>query len=183
MTENSSAENLFLFVIRFSCVSNPLDQSIKMASFSPKTILVCVTILFLLSLAPQSEAKLNSYYYSQTCPQAEKIILETVYNASIHDPKVPARILRMFFHDCFIRVGQQSLHKFVQSHNNLYVCVANGLLLLCYLGVRCVCVTRLDRREPGGERWASKHLARSILCCRRREKQARSGLSRHCFLR
>ncbi|KDP22346.1 hypothetical protein JCGZ_26177 [Jatropha curcas] len=46
---------------------------------------------------------LDAYYYNRTCPQAEKIILETVQNASMHDTKVPARILRMFFHDCFIR--------------------------------------------------------------------------------
>ena len=49
-------------------------------------------------------AALDAQYYYQTCPEAEKIILDTVRNASMHDPKVPARILRMFFHDCFIRV-------------------------------------------------------------------------------
>ncbi|XWS61085.1 hypothetical protein CRYUN_Cryun07bG0095300 [Craigia yunnanensis] len=48
-------------------------------------------------------AALDANYYDQTCPEAEKIILDTVRNASMHDPKVPARILRMFFHDCFIR--------------------------------------------------------------------------------
>ncbi|KAF2315701.1 hypothetical protein GH714_040230 [Hevea brasiliensis] len=46
---------------------------------------------------------LDAHYYDQTCPQAETIILDTVRNAIVHDPKVPARILRMFFHDCFIR--------------------------------------------------------------------------------
>ncbi|CAI9092125.1 OLC1v1027294C1 [Oldenlandia corymbosa var. corymbosa] len=61
------------------------------------------TIFLLLVLIPLSNAALDSNYYAKTCPQAEKIILETVRNASIYDPKVPARILRMFFHDCFIR--------------------------------------------------------------------------------
>ncbi|XVF12415.1 hypothetical protein REPUB_Repub08aG0116300 [Reevesia pubescens] len=46
---------------------------------------------------------MDAHYYDQTCAEAEKIILDTVRNASMHDTKVPARILRMFFHDCFIR--------------------------------------------------------------------------------
>ncbi|XP_045806043.1 peroxidase 66 [Trifolium pratense] len=60
-------------------------------------------IFLLLALFSLSKAELHAHYYDQTCPQLEKIISETVLNASIHDPKVPARILRMFFHDCFIR--------------------------------------------------------------------------------
>ncbi|KMS99000.1 hypothetical protein BVRB_3g066080 [Beta vulgaris subsp. vulgaris] len=50
-----------------------------------------------------SQAALDAHYYDQTCPQAEYIIAQTIRNASIYDPKVPARLLRMFFHDCFIR--------------------------------------------------------------------------------
>ncbi|XP_023541471.1 peroxidase 66 [Cucurbita pepo subsp. pepo] len=61
------------------------------------------TVLFLMMIVCVSEAVLHTNYYSKTCPNAEKIILQTVYNASIHDPKVPARLLRLFFHDCFIR--------------------------------------------------------------------------------
>ncbi|KAF4371278.1 hypothetical protein F8388_023438 [Cannabis sativa] len=76
-----------------------------MATFSPKTTIFYITTLLLITTVPQSKAALNANYYSQTCPQAEKIILQTVYNASIFDPKVPARLLRMFFHDCFIRSG------------------------------------------------------------------------------
>ncbi|KAL8141499.1 hypothetical protein V2J09_014531 [Rumex salicifolius] len=50
-----------------------------------------------------SQAMLQANYYEHTCPQAENIIALTILNASTYDPKVPARILRMFFHDCFIR--------------------------------------------------------------------------------
>ncbi|GLT59479.1 hypothetical protein SLA2020_322930 [Shorea laevis] len=62
-----------------------------------------LTIFILLTRLLCSKAALDAHYYDQTCPQAEKIIQENVHNASIYDPKVPARILRMFFHDCFIR--------------------------------------------------------------------------------
>ncbi|CAA0835541.1 Peroxidase 66 [Striga hermonthica] len=51
----------------------------------------------------QSGAVLDSHYYDQTCPQAESIISQVVQDAITNDPRVPARILRMFFHDCFIR--------------------------------------------------------------------------------
>ncbi|KAK9103426.1 hypothetical protein Sjap_020680 [Stephania japonica] len=61
-------------------------------------------LIFMISIQISiNNAALDAAYYDQTCPQAEKIIAETVLNASSHDPKVPARILRMFFHDCFIR--------------------------------------------------------------------------------
>ncbi|XP_027358375.1 peroxidase 66-like [Abrus precatorius] len=61
-------------------------------------------IIFLfLTLPSILKAELDAHYYDKTCPQAEKIISETVHSASTFDPKVPARILRMFFHDCFIR--------------------------------------------------------------------------------
>ncbi|CAK7337200.1 unnamed protein product [Dovyalis caffra] len=73
-----------------------------MATFASNLMSLAISFLLLISISP-SKAALNAHYYDQTCPQAEKIILETVHNASVHDPRVPARILRMFFHDCFIR--------------------------------------------------------------------------------
>ncbi|KAJ6761299.1 PEROXIDASE 25-RELATED [Salix purpurea] len=72
-----------------------------MAAFASN--LLSLAISFLLILIWPSKAVLNDHYYDQACPQAGKIIFETVRNASMHDPKVPARVLRMFFHDCFIR--------------------------------------------------------------------------------
>ncbi|CAN1158955.1 Peroxidase 66 [Linum perenne] len=64
---------------------------------------VCSVMTLLLITLSMSQAVLDTHYYDQTCPQAEVIVSQTVRNASIYDPKVPARILRMFFHDCFIR--------------------------------------------------------------------------------
>lgn len=72
----------------------------KMAAQASKLI-----FFILLSSVFGSQAALNAHYYDQTCPQAEFIVAQTVRNASIYDPKVPARLLRMFFHDCFIRVS------------------------------------------------------------------------------
>ncbi|XP_054779676.1 peroxidase 66-like [Prosopis cineraria] len=75
----------------------------NMAPLPLKNLLLCTTIFAFLALALLSQAELDVHHYDHTCPQLEKIIKDTVLNASQHDPKVPARILRMFFHDCFIR--------------------------------------------------------------------------------
>ncbi|KAF8105023.1 hypothetical protein N665_0164s0038 [Sinapis alba] len=65
--------------------------------------LVLAMIFTAFVIVKPSEAALDAHYYDRSCPAAEKIILETVKKAISHDPKVPARLLRMFFHDCFIR--------------------------------------------------------------------------------
>lgn len=79
-----------------------MTVSITETSFLQIIFLICLTFVPL-------QAKLDSHYYDRTCSQVENIIFETVRNASNHDPKVPARILRMFFHDCFIRVSPLSV--------------------------------------------------------------------------
>lgn len=79
------------------------------------------TIFFLLLITvtavPLVKAVLDIHYYDETCPQAEDIIYRTVQTASNKDPKVPARLLRMFFHDCFIRV---CMHVFSLLHPCIY---------------------------------------------------------------
>ncbi|MFS8016671.1 putative peroxidase [Helianthus anomalus] len=46
---------------------------------------------------------LSSNYYEKTCPNAESLIRKAVRDAAKNDKKVPAALLRMHFHDCFIR--------------------------------------------------------------------------------
>ncbi|KAF3789703.1 Peroxidase 66 [Nymphaea thermarum] len=65
-----------------------------------------VFVLFLLvgeSLA--NKGKLSVSYYDSTCPQADELVYQAVKKAAMGDQKAPARLLRMFFHDCFIRSG------------------------------------------------------------------------------
>lgn len=47
---------------------------------------------------------LSLNYYEKTCPDAEFIISKAVEEAFMNDKTVPAAVLRMHFHDCFIRV-------------------------------------------------------------------------------
>ena len=43
-------------------------------------------------------------FYDQTCPSAESIVTEVVKEATAKDPTVPAAMIRLLFHDCFVQV-------------------------------------------------------------------------------
>jgi hypothetical protein len=45
-------------------------------------------------------------FYDQTCPSAESIVTEVVKEATAKDPTVPAAMIRLLFHDCFVQVYQ-----------------------------------------------------------------------------
>lgn len=47
---------------------------------------------------------LSSNYYHKTCPGVDHIVTNVVKNAVAKDKTIPAALLRMHFHDCFIRV-------------------------------------------------------------------------------
>ncbi|XP_057824709.1 peroxidase 66 [Cryptomeria japonica] len=66
-------------------------------------LLLCICICNNAIERAEAALSLSKDYYKQTCPNAENVIRETIRNATSFDPKIPARILRMHFHDCFIR--------------------------------------------------------------------------------
>ncbi|GER55515.1 peroxidase [Striga asiatica] len=62
-----------------------------------------ITVLIALgSLAAVSRGQLNVGFYSKTCPTAESIVRSVLANHFNNDKTIPAPILRMFFHDCFV---------------------------------------------------------------------------------
>ncbi|KAJ8771710.1 hypothetical protein K2173_026887 [Erythroxylum novogranatense] len=65
-----------------------------------KILLLCSLFLVLL---PHSSADLRVGFYQSTCPKAESIVLELVQRRFFADPSVVAALLRMHFHDCFVR--------------------------------------------------------------------------------
>ncbi|KAG7020440.1 Peroxidase 64 [Cucurbita argyrosperma subsp. argyrosperma] len=61
------------------------------------------TFLLLFSSLFSSLDALTYRYYDHTCPNLESIVAREVHLATVNDKTVPAALLRMHFHDCFIR--------------------------------------------------------------------------------
>ncbi|XP_002277612.2 peroxidase 64 [Vitis vinifera] len=57
----------------------------------------------LIFLASPLGNALSSNYYDKTCPDVESTVTNAVRQAVMADKKVAAALLRMHFHDCFIR--------------------------------------------------------------------------------
>ncbi|XVE99114.1 hypothetical protein REPUB_Repub03eG0169000 [Reevesia pubescens] len=66
--------------------------------------IVALAFTFLIMFQISSPVKaLSSNYYDHTCLQLESIVTSAVKKAMLNDKIVPSTLLRMHFHDCFIR--------------------------------------------------------------------------------
>ncbi|CAN4095453.1 unnamed protein product [Withania somnifera] len=62
-----------------------------------------IALLFAFACFSTAVKAPSSNYYDQTCPNAESTITKVVKKAMSNDKTVPAALLRMHFHDCFVR--------------------------------------------------------------------------------
>ncbi|GMY12286.1 peroxidase 64-like [Fagus crenata] len=60
---------------------------------------------------------LSLNYYDKTCPHAESIITNAVKTATSKDKTVPAALLRLHFHDCFVRGCDASVLLYSKGNN------------------------------------------------------------------
>ncbi|XWS14431.1 hypothetical protein CRYUN_Cryun35bG0008900 [Craigia yunnanensis] len=70
---------------------------------------VALTFAFLMFPISSPVRALSSNYYDHTCPQLESIVTSAVKKAMLNDKTIPAALLRMHFHDCFIRGSDASV--------------------------------------------------------------------------
>ncbi|KAK2991892.1 hypothetical protein RJ640_011581, partial [Escallonia rubra] len=134
------------------------------------TALLITSLLIFSVPFPGNALSLN--YYDETCPGAEAIITKTVKEAMTSDKTAPAALLRMHFHDCFIRgcdasillssVGKNtaekdgppnvSLHAFYVIHD-----AKKQVEALCPGVVSCADILALAARDSvalsGGPTW------------------------------
>lgn len=70
------------------------------------TIFLCLLGLvgLLGSFQTAEGAGLKLRFYKKTCPRAEQIIRDVVWKNVAAKSALPAKLVRMFFHDCFVRV-------------------------------------------------------------------------------
>ncbi|KQJ97596.1 peroxidase 5 [Brachypodium distachyon] len=72
-----------------------------MGRSSGVVVLVAVVAGMLLCVA-EAQTQLKPGYYDQTCKDAEAIVFDEVRKAWNADRSVPAALLRLHFHDCFV---------------------------------------------------------------------------------
>ena len=63
-----------------------------------------ILIIGLLAFMGSTEAHLKMGFYNKRCPKAEKIVNDFVKQHIHNAPSLAATLLRMHFHDCFVRV-------------------------------------------------------------------------------
>ncbi|GJM95530.1 hypothetical protein PR202_ga12275 [Eleusine coracana subsp. coracana] len=70
-------------------------------------LLMMTLVLLLLLLAGVSaggSSSLKAHFYRHSCPAAEAVVRDIVFARVAADPAaLPAKLLRLFFHDCFVR--------------------------------------------------------------------------------
>jgi len=67
-------------------------------------VMVAFLNLIIMFSVVSTSKSLSLNYYSKTCPDVECIVAKAVKDATARDKTVPAALLRMHFHDCFVRV-------------------------------------------------------------------------------
>ncbi|KAG2246959.1 hypothetical protein Bca4012_090083 [Brassica carinata] len=66
-------------------------------------VIVAVAATILMGMFESSDGQLQMNFYAKSCPNAEKIISDHIQKHIQNGPSLAAPLIRMHFHDCFVR--------------------------------------------------------------------------------
>ena len=76
-----------------------------MANGSILLTAITTAFLLLLGIVGVSHCQLQFGFYSDSCPDAEDIVTAAVQQAAASDATILPALVRLQFHDCFVRVS------------------------------------------------------------------------------
>ncbi|KAL5667157.1 hypothetical protein ACJX0J_019378, partial [Zea mays] len=95
-------------------------------SNAPGLALPCLLLLLLLAGAGVSNGQLQVGFYSKSCPDAESTVASVVRQSGSADPTILPALIRLQFHDCFVRGCDGSVLIKGGGNNNNNAEVDNG---------------------------------------------------------
>ena len=69
-----------------------------------------VALLLAAVAATCARAQLHDKFYSESCPSVEDVVRREMVRALSLAPSLAGPLLRMHFHDCFVRVSYICMH-------------------------------------------------------------------------
>ena len=89
-----------------------------------------VLLVAALSLSvSEVDAQLSFTYYQKSCPNVETIIFKEVQKAFKSDPTIAPGLLRMMFHDCFVRVSTTIFLETAKLTQQIWTSCLNQIVL------------------------------------------------------
>jgi hypothetical protein len=84
-------------------------------------IQVFLSCILLFGAMSAKSLEIGHYKCKNTCPQAEDIVKGVVYKYVSQEPGLGAGLIRMFFHDCFVRVYKLIIKIFLINTYTVYI--------------------------------------------------------------